>query len=56
MLAGHFSNKEDMKSIVSIMVEELKKRCKEQLQIELIVRENVKDYVVEKAFERKRQK
>ena len=46
-------NKEDMKSIVSIMVEELKKRCKEQLQIELIVRENVKDYVVEKAFDRK---
>ena len=46
-------NKEDMKAIVSIMVEELKKRCKEQLQIELVVRDNVKDYVVEKAFDRK---
>lgn len=46
-------NKEDMKQIVTIMVNELGKRCKEQLQIELLVKDSAKEYIVEKAFDRK---
>ncbi len=46
-------NKDDMKKIVTIMVKELQKRCKEQLNIELIVRDNAKVYVVEKSYDRK---
>lgn len=46
-------NKEDMKSIISIMTEELRKRCADQLQIELVVRESAKSWIVEKAFDRK---
>ena len=46
-------NKEDMKQIVSIMVKELQKRCKEQLSIELNVTSKAKEYIVEKAFDRK---
>ena len=46
-------NKEDMKQIVSILVKELQKRCKEQLNIELSVTANAKTYIVEKAYDRK---
>ena len=46
-------NKEDMKQIVSIMVKELQKRCKEQLNIELSVTANAKAYIVDKAYDRK---
>ena len=46
-------NKEDMKQIVSIMVKELQKRCKEQLSIELNVTAKAKEYIVEKAYDRK---
>ncbi len=46
-------NKEDMKQIVSIMVKELQKRCKEQLNIDLSVTANAKSYIVEKAYDRK---
>lgn len=46
-------NKEDMKQIVTIMVKELQKRCKEQLEIELNVTANAKVWIVEKAFDRK---
>ena len=46
-------NKEDMKQIVSIMVKELQKRCKEQLNIELSVTASAKTYIVEKAYDRK---
>jgi len=46
-------NKEDMKQIVSIMVGELQKRCKEQLNIELSVTANAKTYIVDKAYDRK---
>lgn len=33
-------NKDDMKHIVTLLVKELKKRCKEQLDIELTVRDS----------------
>lgn len=46
-------NKDDMKKIIGIMVRDLQKRCKEQLQIELVVREAAKESIVEKAYDRK---
>ena len=46
-------NKEDMKSIVTILIKELQKRCKEQLSIELQVKDNAKVYIVDKAYDRK---
>ncbi len=46
-------NKDDMKQIVTLMASELQKRCKEQLQIELVIRDAAKAYIVEKAYDRK---
>ena len=46
-------NKDDMKKIIGIMVRDLQKRCKEQLQIDLVVREAAKECIVEKAYDRK---
>ncbi len=46
-------NQEDMKKIVTLLLTELEKRCKEQLNIELTVRDSAKSWLVEKAFDRK---
>ena len=46
-------NKDDMKKIIGIMVRDLQKRCKEQLQIDLVVREAAKESIVEIAYDRK---
>ena len=46
-------NKDDMKHIVTLLVKELKKRCKEQLDIELTVRDSAKAFIVDKAYDRK---
>ena len=46
-------NKDDMKKIIGIMVRDLQKRCKERLQIDLVVREAAKEFIVEKAYDRK---
>lgn len=46
-------NKDDMKKIIGIMVRDLQKRCKEQLQIDLVVQEAAKESIVEKAYDRK---
>ncbi len=46
-------NKEDMGKIVTILVKELQKRCKEQLSIDLVVKDAAKKFIVEKAFDRK---
>lgn len=46
-------NRDDMKSIISIMAEELQKRCADQMQIELVVRESARSWIVDKAFDRK---
>ena len=46
-------NKDDMKKIISIMVRDLQKHCKEQMQIDLVVREAAKESIVEKAYDRK---
>ena len=46
-------NKEDMKQIMTIMVRELQQRCKDQLQIELTMRDAAKAHIVEEAYDRK---
>ena len=46
-------NKEDMKQIITIMAAKLQKRCKEQLQIDLSIRDAAKKLIVEKAYDRK---
>ena len=46
-------NKEDMKRIVGLMMKELSERCAKQLDITLTVRDSVKNYIVEKAYEPK---
>ena len=50
---AHGLNKDDMKHIVTLLVKELKKRCKEQLDIELTVRDSAKSFIVDKAYDRK---
>ena len=46
-------NKEDMKQIVSLMLNEVMQRCAKQMDITLKVRDSVKAYIVEKAYEPK---
>lgn len=46
-------NKDDMKQIVTLMTKELAKRCKDQVGINLTVRDSAKNYIVEKAYEPK---
>jgi ATP-dependent Clp protease ATP-binding subunit ClpC len=46
-------NKDDMKQIVTLLSRDLQKRCMEQMDIELTVKDNAKTYIVEKAYDRK---
>jgi ATP-dependent Clp protease ATP-binding subunit ClpC len=46
-------NLDDMKQIVTIMADRLIKRCSDQLDIDLTIREGAKALIVEKAFDRK---
>ena len=46
-------NKEDMKKIVGILCKELENRCKENLGVDLIIRDSAMDYIVEKGFDQK---
>ena len=46
-------NKDDMKQIVTLMLKDLTKRCKNQMNITLTVRDSVKNFIVEKAYEPK---
>ena len=46
-------NKEDMKQIVGLMMKELSERCEKQIDITLSVRDSVKNYIVEKAYDPK---
>lgn len=46
-------NKEDMKKIITILVRDLITRCREQLGIELVIRDSAKAFIVEKSFDRK---
>lgn len=45
--------KNDMKKIVTLLAKSLITRSKEQMQIDLIIRESVKEYIVEKAYDPK---
>lgn len=45
--------KEDMKQIVTLLCNSLRKRCKGQMNIDLVVRDGAKSYIVEKAYDRK---
>ena len=46
-------DKQEIRQIVNILVKKLEKRCKEQLDIELVVRSSVKDYLAENGFDSK---
>ena len=46
-------NKDDMKKIVTILTNDLKKRAKEQLNIDIVFRDSAKELIVEKAYDRK---
>ncbi len=46
-------NKDDMKHIATLLCRDLQKRCREQMGITLTVRDSAKNYIVEKAFDRK---
>ncbi len=46
-------NKDDMKQIVNLMGKELAARCKDRMDIALLIRDNAKNYIVEKAYEPK---
>ena len=46
-------NKEDMKKIVAILCKELENRCKENLGMELNIRDSAMAYIVEKGFDQK---
>ena len=46
-------NQTDLKKISSILLNELKTRCAEQLSIELKVSDSAKNWIVEKAYDRK---
>ena len=53
ILVLHMLDKQEIRQIVNILVKKLEKRCKEQLDIELVVRNNVKDYLAENGFDSK---
>jgi ATP-dependent Clp protease ATP-binding subunit ClpC len=53
IIVFHPLTKEDMKSIVNILLSGLDKRCEEQMQIRLHVTEGVKEYLVDTSFDPK---
>ena len=53
ILVFHMLDKQETRQIVNILVKKLEKRCKEQLDIELVVRNSVKDYLAENGFDSK---
>lgn len=46
-------NREDMKQIVTILAKTLSERCKNQMDIRLVITEPAKAYIVEKAYDPK---
>ncbi len=53
MLVFRMLNREDMKKIVVLMTKNLVERCKTQMDIQLVIRDTAKSYVVEKAYDPK---
>lgn len=46
-------NKEDMKKIVTLLSKTLIERCRTQMDLTLVIRDSVKSYIVEKAYDPK---
>ena len=53
IMVFHPLNKEDMKKIVTLLSKNLVKRCKEQMEIDLIINTSVKDWLIEKHMDAK---
>lgn len=53
IIVFHPLNKEHMKDIVSIMLKDIMKRTKEQMNISLIVEEDAKEYLIQKGYDEK---
>lgn len=49
----HSLTKEDMKKIITILLKNLEKRCAEQMNIKLTVRDSVKNYIIEHGYDKK---
>jgi ATP-dependent Clp protease ATP-binding subunit ClpC len=53
IIVFHSLNKENMKKIVTILSKTFIARCKEQMDIDVTIRDSVKAYIVEKAYDPK---
>lgn len=51
ILVFHMLSKEEIRQIVTILLKDFQKRCKEQLDIELLVRSSVKDKLAEEGYD-----
>ncbi len=51
IIVFHALNKEQMKKIVSILFKDLSRRCEQQLEIRLKIRDSVKAHIVETAYD-----
>ncbi|HIT88848.1 MAG TPA: ATP-dependent Clp protease ATP-binding subunit [Candidatus Merdenecus merdavium] len=53
IIVFHSLTKTDIKKIVTIMLKEFVKRCKEQMNIEFVIRDSVKNYIFEVGYDEK---
>ncbi len=53
IIVFHALNKENMKQIVTLQIKELSKRAEEQMKLQLVVRDAVKNHIVEKGADKK---
>ncbi|MDD2959219.1 MAG: ATP-dependent Clp protease ATP-binding subunit [Lachnospiraceae bacterium] len=53
IIVFHSLNKEEIRSIVTLLFQELQHRCKEQMDITLNIRTSVRDYIAETGFDEK---
>ena len=53
IMVFHPLQREDMKKIVTLLAQNLVKRCREQMEIELVITPSVKDWLIEKHMDAK---
>lgn len=53
IMVFHPLNREDMKKIVTLLAQNLVKRCREQMEIELVITPSVKEWLIEKHMDAK---
>lgn len=53
IIVFHALGKEHIKKIVTLLFNELRKRCRDQMGIELKIRESVKEYIAQEGFDSK---